>query len=73
MGPLLEPVQAAVGLQEGLLDHVFGVVLVSCHTIGQAKDVAAVALHETAERVGVPGPGLRHGLGVVVASGHPLH
>ena len=43
---LLEAVQLSEGLEEGLLNHVFRVLLVTRHPVSQTEDVAAVVLDQ---------------------------
>ena len=54
----LEARQLRVGLQEGLLHHVLGVLLVAGQAVGDAEDSSTVPLDERAECVAVPGPRL---------------
>ena len=57
---LVEAIEAAVGLQEGLLDDILGVVRVPRHSIGQAEEGAPVAVDQQAEGLAVAGFGSRH-------------
>ena len=58
-GSVVELGKLPVGAEEGLLHHIFGVLLMASHTIGETEEIAAVALHEDAKGAGIPGARLR--------------
>src|ERR1035438_9441052 len=68
-GPLIELVKLAVGSEETLLHHVFGVLCVSRHTKCQPEQNATMALHERSESVRVTRPCLGYERSVVL---HPV-
>jgi hypothetical protein len=70
--PQIEPAKVAVSAQEGLLDHVFGFLLVARHAISQTKDGPAVAFDERAKRLLVARAHPRHHRGVAFFH-HPIH
>src|SRR5262249_53399686 len=54
-----EAFEASVGFEESLLDHVFGVLLVSGHPECQSEDIPAVPLHQALEGLPITRPGSR--------------
>ena len=53
--PAAEGVEPLVGLDEGALRHVLGLVVVANETPGEVKDRALMAAHELLERPGIAG------------------
>ena len=60
------PVELFKSLQECLLDDIFRVVFIACHTKRQTEDISAVALDKEAESVAIarPNSGDRYGVGL---------
>src|SRR5262249_31984498 len=50
-GPLIKVLHIPVGPEEGLLDHILGVLFVACHPKCKTEQGAAVALHNQTETV----------------------
>ena len=57
MGAGLEAAELAVGPDEAFLHHVFGILFVAGHSIGQLKRPSAVPLDQRPERLAVALPG----------------
>jgi hypothetical protein len=66
----LETAQLSIGFQEGLLNHVFGVLRRTCQTVSEPVDSAAVALNERPESIAIPVAGQRDSSGVRLR--HPV-
>jgi hypothetical protein len=67
-----EVVEVPVGAQERLLYHVFGVVLVACHSEGQSVHRAAVPLHQDTKGLGLAAAHTRDRLGIGLGVLHPF-
>src|SRR6266849_4192390 len=73
--------QLLVRPQKGLLNHLFGVVPIPGHAVGQAKNILAVPFDENAKRIAIAGERALDGEGVAVCDGigaldalrHPIH
>jgi len=73
--------QLLVRPQKGLLNHLFGVVPIPGHAVGQAKNILAVPFDENAKRIAIASERALDGEGVAVCDGigaldalrHPIH
>ena len=51
--PRLEPPQLPIGAKKAFLDHIFRILFVAGHPVGQPEDTPAVPLDERSERLAV--------------------
>src|SRR6266851_1660013 len=81
VGSRCELSQLLVRPQKGLLNHLFGVVPIPGHAVGQAENTLAVPFDENAKRIAIADERALDGEGVAVCDGigaldalrHPIH
>ena len=60
LGIALELVEVLIGLHEGLLEHVFGILAILRDVLGQPEDLALIAPHQFAKCTGIARARLRN-------------